>query len=125
MSADPPSDVAVAQPPTAATGASAVSLPADLLADVEREQALADLQAALNARDGEVAQLRADKDAVTAERDGAGTLLLVVVGAGNVVLTLVPVSTSNQLRTQLGSLQSSLLQSNSELSVVQSRIEVG
>lgn len=39
-------------------------------------------------------------------------------------LTQCAVSTTNQLRTQLGSLQSSLLQSNSELSVIQSRIEV-
>jgi hypothetical protein len=84
MSADPPID-----PVPAATGAtvavqatagSSTSLPADLLAEVEREQAVADLQATLKARDAEVEKLKKDKDTVAVERDGAGTSSLLAHG---------------------------------------------
>lgn len=74
MSADqPPPDQA---PQGGAAGAHAASsaLPADVLADVEREQALADVQASLSASEGVVDQLKKEKDAIASERDAAGAL---------------------------------------------------
>lgn len=63
---------AVPAPAPAPTPASAsVGLPADIVALVEGEQALADLRAALLAREAEVEKLRTHATAVTAERDTA------------------------------------------------------
>jgi len=63
--------------PAAAASTSSVGLPADIVAMVEGEQALADLQAALKAREQEVAQLKAEKQGIVAERDAAGTFAYV------------------------------------------------
>ncbi|WOO78025.1 Nucleoprotein TPR [Vanrija pseudolonga] len=103
----PAAGATIAAEPAAAPASSelaSVSVPADLVADVEREQALADLHSSLKSRSDDVDKLNADKQQLITERDGA-------------------VSTANQLRAQLSSLQSTHLQSTSELGVVQSRIE--
>lgn len=73
MSADPAADTSTPAAASAAPAAAAASsLPSDVLADVEREQQVADLQAALSKSEQLVEQLRKEKDALVNERDGAG-----------------------------------------------------
>lgn len=76
MSADPPADTTPPAAPASALAAavapSASALPSDVLADVEREQQVADLQAALSRSEALVESLRKEKDALINERDGAG-----------------------------------------------------
>ena len=59
-------------PAAAVTPTSAAQLPGDILADVEREHALADLQAALRASEERIEKLSADNKTLETERDGAG-----------------------------------------------------
>lgn len=79
MSADPPADTATpadaSNAPAVAPASAASALPSDVLADVEREQQVADLQAALSKSETLVEQLRKEKDALVNERDGAGEVL--------------------------------------------------
>lgn len=73
MSEDPPTDPppAVATQRSAAAGTSSVGLPADIVAAVEQEHAVADLQASLKSREAEYEQLKREKEAVISERDAA------------------------------------------------------
>lgn len=70
MAEGAPTDAAA--PAAAATPTSAAQLPGDILADVEREHALADLQAALKASEDRIEKLSTDNKALETERDGAG-----------------------------------------------------
>jgi hypothetical protein len=81
MSEDANMDVALA--PAAASAAAtglassaSVGLPPDIVAMVEGEQALADLQAALKAREKEVEKLKLEKQGFVSDRDAAGTFVL-------------------------------------------------
>lgn len=69
MAEGAPTDAAA---PAAATPTSAAQLPSDILADVEREHALADLQAALKASEERIEKLAAENSKLETERDGAG-----------------------------------------------------
>lgn len=73
MAEGAPTDAAA--PAAAATPTSAAQLPGDLLADVEREHALADLQASLKASEERIEKLSADNKTLETERDGAGRSL--------------------------------------------------
>ncbi|WVR06682.1 hypothetical protein IAU60_003714 [Kwoniella sp. DSM 27419] len=95
----PPQNAEVA-PPVTDDGASADAI----RRQVEQEQALADAQRKLRALEEEAEKVRAEKQSLIAEKDGA-------------------VSITNQLRTQLSALQSSHHKSTSELSVLQTRID--
>lgn len=73
----PRAGTTVAAEPAAPPGSSelaSVAVPADLVADVEREQALADLHSSLKSRTDDVDKLNADKQQLITERDGAGKL---------------------------------------------------
>lgn len=70
MAEGAPTDAAA--PAAAATPTTAAQLPGDILADVEREHALADLQAALKASEERIEKLSADNKTLETERDGAG-----------------------------------------------------
>lgn len=70
MAEGAPTDAAA--PAAAATPTTAAQLPGDILADVEREHALADLQAALKASEERIEKLAADNKTLETERDGAG-----------------------------------------------------
>lgn len=61
-----------AAPAAAATSTATAQLPGDILADVEREHALADLQAALKASEERIEKLVAENKTLETERDGAG-----------------------------------------------------
>lgn len=94
----------------------------DVRREVEKEQALADLRKRVAGLEDELAKVKSEKQALEDERTGAGELGTETMSAG---AEQVPVSTTGQLRTQLSALQSSYHQTTSELSVLQSRIEVG
>lgn len=70
MAEGAPTDAAA--PAAAATPTSAAQLPGDILADVEREHALADLQASLKASEERIEKLSADNKTLETQRDGAG-----------------------------------------------------
>ncbi|KAK8864149.1 hypothetical protein IAR55_001395 [Kwoniella newhampshirensis] len=83
---------------------SASSLPDDIRQQVEQEQALADAQRKVKSLEEEVEKVKAERQTLVNEKDGV-------------------ISVTNQLRTQLSSLQSSHHKSTSELSVLQTRID--
>jgi chromosome segregation ATPase len=101
---------------------------ASIRAQVEKEQALKDAQRRVRALEEEVSRVKGEKTAVEGERDAAGMYLNSdpqpeLARRGHRKLN-EKVQSTNQLRTQLSTLQSTHHKSASELSVLQTRIEV-
>nr|XP_031858524.1 uncharacterized protein CI109_006047 [Kwoniella shandongensis]KAA5525596.1 hypothetical protein CI109_006047 [Kwoniella shandongensis] len=101
---DPSAEVQQTPVPSEQDATAVTSLPDDIRQQVEQEQALADAQRKVKTLEEEVEKVKAEKQVLVNEKDGA-------------------VSTTNQLRTQLSALQSSHHKSTSELSVLQTRID--
>ncbi|WVF69077.1 hypothetical protein IAT40_003851 [Kwoniella sp. CBS 6097] len=94
----------LSDPPARPASSSSDPTSDDIRRQVEQEQALADAQRRVRALEEEAEKIKAEKQALANEKEGA-------------------TSTINQLRTQLSALQSSHHKSTSELSVLQTRID--
>lgn len=107
-------DAQIAQPSTA-------GLAEEIRKQVETEQALVDAQRKLKELEDEVESIRKAKQVVEGERDGSSRFYALVVFCSR---CLCLDSTTDQLRTQLTTLQSSHYQVSSQLSVSQTRLDV-
>lgn len=136
MSSDPPADqepiTELQQPPSnpqPESQAPAIkSAPDDIRHQVEQEQALTDAQNRLKELEGDVERLKGEKQGLQGEKDGAGKHSYCrghgIVQDGWQADLQPTVSTTNQLRTQLSSIQSLHHKSTSESAVLQTRLDV-